>query len=283
MGFTTRAFRIQCVKYGAGFVFTPMEHSEKINFDKKTINNIKPVAEETPCGVQLVGSSEKSLINAVEKVEKFFPLIDLNFGCPSKKIIGSKSGAWFLKDLKKMRRIISSVASVTTKPVTVKTRIGFDSPQIEKIIKTIDVGGASAIIIHGRTVKQGYSGESNWELIKKAKKIASIPIVGNGDVKNAIQGKQLIEQGFSDFVMIGRNALGNPIVFSETVVKKTKTELLKEFIKLNETTGFNLTELKTQIIQFIKGMRGASKIRKELSEAKKISEIELILEKNFLT
>jgi tRNA-dihydrouridine synthase B len=277
LGFTNTAFRIQCKQYGAGFTYIPMEHSETINFNKKILNKLKPVSEEMPCGIQVVGHDEKSLINAIEKVEKFFPLIDLNFGCPSKRILSSHCGAWHLKNLKKMKEIISAVASITIKPVTIKTRIGFDKPETLKIMKAIDVGGASAITLHGRTATQGYSGKANWDEIKKAKKIACIPLIGNGDIENAEQGNKLIEQNYCDYAMIGRNALGNPTCFNINAVNKTKIELIKEFIKLNEKYGFKENELKIQLIQFIKGIRGASKIRKKLNESKKINEIEKAL------
>jgi tRNA-dihydrouridine synthase B len=279
LGFTNKTFRIQCKQYGAGFTYIPMEHSEKINFNKEILNKIKPVSEEMPCGIQLTGSDEKSLIKAIDKTEKFFSLIDLNFGCPSKKILSSHCGAYHLKDLKKMRKIISSIASITIKPVTVKTRIGFDKPETEKIIKALDVGGASAITLHGRTAKQGYSGKADWNEIKKAKKIACIPLIGNGDIENAEQGLNKIEEGFCDYAMIGRKALGNPICFSLNPVNKTKIDLIKEFIKLNEKYGFEENELKIQLIQFIKGIRGASRIRKKLNEAKTINEIETALKK----
>ncbi|MBN2127803.1 MAG: tRNA-dihydrouridine synthase family protein [Candidatus Diapherotrites archaeon] len=273
VGFTSRASRIQCKQYGAGFTYIPMEHSEAVNFNEEILKKLKPVKEELPCGIQLTGADEKSLIKAVEKVEKLVPLIDLNFGCPSKKILSSKCGAWHLKDLKKMKELISAVASVSNKPVTVKTRIGFDAPQTEKIMKAIDTGAASAITLHGRTVKQGYSGKADWNEIKKAKKLSCVPLIGNGDIENAEQGNKLIEQKYCDYVMIGRGALGNPICFSEIPMNKSKSELIKEFIKLNEIHGFDESELKTQLIQFIKGIRGASIIRKQLSEAKTIIEI----------
>jgi tRNA-dihydrouridine synthase B len=278
VNFTTRAFRVQCMQYGAGLCFTEMEHARTIKYNDNIVKKIKPVKEESPCGIQLVGANEKNFLEALERTEKFFPIIDLNFGCPSKKILGSHCGAWHLRNLKKMRQIIDSVCFATKKPVTVKTRLGFDRTETTKIVEMMNKTNVCALTLHGRTAKQGYNGSAKWDEIKKAKKNATMTVVGNGDIKTAEQGYDRIENGFCDFVMIGRAALSNPLVFA----KQTKTGIskktqVKDYLRLAEKQEESAGIVKLHLMQFTKGEKGSAKKRELLTKAKTIEEMKKII------
>lgn len=274
-GYTNKAFRVLCKEQGAGFSFTEMAHGVALTHNKEFLERIFPSKEEKPCGIQLVGENEKEFLEALELVEKKFDLIDLNFGCPANKILGANRGAAHLKNLKKMKEIINAVCGATKKPVTFKTRMGFEKIETEKIAEMANNTNAKSWTLHGRTVKQGYAGKANWAEIKKAHELSAIPLVGNGDIESAEQGIKLIEEGFCDYAMIGRNAIGNPKAFNlKNSNGAEMKDLLERFLFLSDKFSCNFTETKNNSMQFIKGFGGAGKIRKKISKTKKIEELQ---------
>ncbi|MFH1587940.1 MAG: tRNA-dihydrouridine synthase family protein [Candidatus Diapherotrites archaeon] len=284
VGYTNKAFRVLCKEQGAGFTFTEMTHGTALINNKEIKKEIIPSKEERPCGVQLVGENEKEFLQALELVEKEFDLIDLNFGCPANKILGSKRGAAHLKNLKKMKEIINAVCGATKKPVTFKTRIGFDKTETKKITELANSTNAKSWTLHGRTAKQGYTGKANWQEIKKAFELSEIPLTGNGDIESAKQGIKLIEQRFCNYAMIGRKAIGNPQVFdlnflnlSEEEKENKRKELLKRFLFLSKKFNCDFNETKLNAMWFFKGNYGAGKIRERISKSKEIDELKEII------
>lgn len=238
---TDSAFRQICKKHGADMVFTEFVASEAlIRNVQKTIDKMKFIPEERPIGIQLFGNDVNTMAESAKIIAQFKPdTIDINFGCPVKKIALKGSGAALLKDIPLMVEITKAIVNAVDIPVTVKTRLGWDQndkPIVEIVQRLQDVGVA-AVTIHARTRSQMYSGVADWTLIGVIKNMQSIkiPIIGNGDINSAEVAKQMFDKYGVDAIMIGRAAIGNPWIFSQ----------VKEY--LNKGIITNDVDLKTRI------------------------------------
>lgn len=218
---TYKPFRWMCKKYGADVMYTEFVSSEALIRDvKKSKTKMVLYDFDRPVAIQIYGHSIESMVHAAKVAEEFQPdFIDLNFGCPMKKIIRHGACSALLRDLPKMQEMAAAVVSAVNLPVTAKTRLGWDSsdlPIVEVALRLQDVG-ISALAIHGRTREQLYTGEADWTLIGKVKNNPQIkiPIIGNGDVTGGPKAKRLLEQTGVDGLMIGRAAIGRPWIFRE--------------------------------------------------------------------
>ena len=179
-GINDTAFRMLCKRYGAGLVYTEMINANAIfNKNKATLKKLNFVEEERPIAVQLFGANLKMLESAAVIAEEKADIIDINLGCPDLKVLNQGCGAALLKRPKRISEIIKAVVNKVSIPVTAKIRIGTDSIKIARLIED---AGASAIAVHARTVRQGYSGKADWSKIREIKEAVNIPIIGNGDV-----------------------------------------------------------------------------------------------------
>ncbi|MBW2965449.1 tRNA-dihydrouridine synthase family protein, partial [Candidatus Woesearchaeota archaeon] len=172
LGVNCTAFRLMCHDFGAGLVYSPMIHSTGLVKGEKNRDIwLDFVKEERPLAIQLIGRDPQMMVESLQYIEPFADIIDLNFGCPDKDILGQKMGAYFSKHPEQMTKIISAVAGGTNKPVTAKIRIGWDSQHLNHCAaaKIVEDAGAAAIAVHGRTMKQQYSGKANWNSIKQVK------------------------------------------------------------------------------------------------------------------
>jgi len=216
---TDRAFRLICKRLGADMVYTEFTSSEALIRDiPKAFKKIGISEEERPIGIQIFGSLEESMAEAARKVEAFSPdFIDINGGCWSKKHVGRGECAALLKDLPRFERIVKATVNATKLPVTVKTRLGWDTESIVilEAAKMIEQSGAKALTVHCRTRNQAYKGEADWQWLEKIKKVISIPLIGNGDINSPEDVKRMFETG-CDGVMIGRGAISNPWIFQQT-------------------------------------------------------------------
>jgi tRNA-dihydrouridine synthase B len=234
------AFRLLCKKNGAGLIYTQMIDSDKLvnrDDDIKVFLNLLKI--ERPVSVQLIGSNIKNLVESVKIVEPYADIIDYNVGCILEEYLNKKCGGFLLKDLDKLKLIVTTLVNSTKKPVTCKIRIGWDAQNINavKVCEMLKECGVSAIAIHGRTVEQKYGKKVNWTIMKQVKeKVKGIPIIANGDVTSYNEGEELLKKTGCDFVMIGREAKYAPWVFNKNFVKTNeniKKEIL-EFIDLYE-------------------------------------------------
>ena len=207
---------------GCGFAVTELISADAIvRGNKKTFEMLRGIDDVSiPVGVQLFGSNAEVMAEAAKKVVDLYkvPFIDINMGCPVPKVaIKNSAGSALLKDLDKVREIVSVVVSSVSVPVTVKIRSGWDSEHINavSVAKVCEKAGASAIAVHGRTRAQGYSGCANWNIIKDVKDNVGIPVIGNGDVKTVFDAKRMFDETGCDAIMIGRATLGNPWIFKE--------------------------------------------------------------------
>jgi len=217
-GVNCTAFRLLCKENGAALIYTQMIDVDIINqkntYEIERFLNIQP--QEHPITIQLIGSKKESLIHAVRKVEPFADIIDLNIGCIEPDYIAKGTGAFLLKDPKKLEGLFTMIKQTTNKPVTAKIRIGWDSQSINavKVSEILEQAGASAICIHGRTAEQKYAGKTNWTIMKQVKEKLNIPVIANGDITTLESGEVLLSKTGCDLVMIGREAMHRPWVFS---------------------------------------------------------------------
>ncbi|MFH0970868.1 MAG: tRNA-dihydrouridine synthase family protein [Candidatus Diapherotrites archaeon] len=276
-GISTLPFRLLCKELGASLTYTEFASAIAIArnmsgnaSNNKVFNRIETVKEEHPVGVQLFAPEEKDLITAIEFVERDFDIIDINFGCPSPKMAGGGCGAYLLKRPEKIVSLVKAAVSVSTKPVTCKLRMGWDVPVLHTFVKKIENAGVKGIALHARTAKQGYSGKSDWEYIKKIKSMLSIPLIGNGDIHSAEEVLEKIEENYCDLVMIGRAAWHDPNIFSEVGGKKSlpRLELLTRYFELCEHYPVtDLTDIRTQVVGMLSGMKRAKITRVRVMKA----------------
>jgi nifR3 family TIM-barrel protein len=229
---TDMPFRSLCKEFGADLLITEFISSEALirEAGKSTIK-MKFGEDERPVGIQIFGDSVESMRKAAIIAESFQPdFIDLNFGCPVKKVVVKGGGAALLNDLPKMTAMTDAVVRAVKIPVTAKTRLGWDdsSRNIMEIAEQLQDAGIKAISIHGRTRAQLYGGQADWTLIGKVKENPriSIPVFGNGDITSAVIAKEMKDRYGVDGLMIGRAAVGNPWIFRECKAYLTTGELI---------------------------------------------------------
>ncbi len=235
-GINCTAFRMLCKENGAGLIYTQMIDADLISGKKpeevKQFLNIQEM--ERPVTVQLIGSEKNVLVKAVQAVERFADIIDLNVGCIEEDYLQKGSGAALLKDLPKLESIIRKMVDATEKPVSAKIRIGWDNQHINgvAVAQLVENSGVFALCVHGRTADQGYAGKVNWTIMKQIKQKLKIPVIANGDVTSYYDGLSLLQKTGCDLVMIGRQAQHCPWVFQDKPVD-IKQQILR-FIELYE-------------------------------------------------
>ncbi len=284
-GVTDVAFRALCKRYGAGITYTEFVSSSAIvrgNKDSLKMLEVDPI--EKPVAVQLFGNSVEEVVEAARMLENKFDIIDVNCGCPAWKVVKSGAGSAMLNNPEKIGEFVSKLSSSISKPVTIKIRIGISDTNINaiEVAKSAEEAGASAIAIHGRTQKQGYSGKANWEIIKKVKESINIPVIGNGDIFSPEDFKEKLEYSNVDAIMIARGAIGNPYIFKQindyiktgTYDKKDKIEQFFEYLELAKKYNLSYQTIKGHAISFTKGMEGGAKIREEIGKLDNVNNIE---------
>ena len=281
-GITDRAFRIICEKFDPGLVCTEMISAKGLYYDdSKTKQLLNMKDEKHPIAVQIFGSDVQSMGYAAEYISKYADIIDINMGCPAPKVVKNGDGSKLLLDLDKAKSIIEEVVRKSNVPVTVKFRKGWDNNNIVAVemAKIAEQAGASAITIHGRTRSEFYSGVADWEIIKKVKESVKIPVIGNGDIKNASDAKKIFDQTCVDGIMIGRGTLGNPWIFEQikselnnevfNISNSEKLSLILEQLNLeieDKTEKVAIMEMRKHISWYIKNTKDASKIRDKINQ-----------------
>ena len=214
-------FRALCKEGGADVVYTEFISSEGLIRDAaKSVQKLDIYEKERPVGIQIFGANLESMLRSVEIVEASKPdIIDINFGCPVKKVVSKGAGAGILKDIPLMVKLTEAMAKHTSLPITVKTRLGWDDSSIKivEVAERLQDAGAKALSIHGRTRAQMYKGDANWQLISNVKnnQRMHIPIFGNGDVNTPERAKEMRDEYGLDGAMIGRASIGNPWFFNQ--------------------------------------------------------------------
>ena len=218
---TDIGFRLLCKRFGVSMVYTEFVSAEAlVRSIKSTVSKLTICEEERPVGIQIYGRDVASMVEAAQIVAQSKPnVIDLNFGCPVKKVAGKGAGAGMLQNIPLMLEITREVVKAVHIPVTVKTRLGWDASHliITDLAEQLQDCGIEALTIHGRTRSQMYTGKADWTLIGEVKKNPRIhiPIIGNGDITSAEEAKQAFETYGVDGVMVGRASFGCPWIFKE--------------------------------------------------------------------
>lgn len=266
---TDIAFRLMCKRFGADMVYTEFVSSDALirNVDK-TQQKLTVAEEERPVAIQIYGKEVNAMVEAARICEDARPdLIDINFGCPVKKVAGKGAGAGMLRNIPLMLEITREVVKAVNIPVTVKTRLGWDAENkiIVDLAEQLQDCGIAALSIHGRTRAQMYTGEADWTLIGEVKNNPRmyIPIIGNGDVTSAEACKQRFDRYGVDGVMIGRGSIGRPWIFREVKHYLTTGEQLPD-----EPFSWYLDVLKQQVTQSVERLderRGILHIRRHLA------------------
>jgi len=290
--YTDLAFRLICRKYGASLAYTEQVSAIALSKEnRKTLKLIKTNKDDKPISLQLSGRNKDILLEVIKKYEKDYDFIDLNFGCPSKKIVKCGYGAALLKEKDYVKELLEYLSSNMKKPLTVKMRSGFKKNEALELVKVME-DYVDTIAIHARTREQGYKGKADWDIIKQVKENVSVPVIGNGDVTSPEKALEMLNYTKCDNVMIGRAAMGNPFIFEQcndyyknekykkySLEDKKKAffeyyELLKKFDLLN------LGLFKAQSLEFFKGYKGSKDFKTQIVMLKKIDEI-IEMVKNF--
>lgn len=298
-GVSNRPFRVLAVNQGAAVTYTEMVSSEGIIRNQhKTKEYMYFKNDEQPIGIQLFGANPEVMKEAAAITrDEFKPdLIDINFGCPVKKVVNKNGGSAVLRDLKLTEDIIrATVEGAAPIPVTIKIRTGWDDshPVFDKIGPIAQEAGAKAITMHARSRAKGFSGEADWSSIRILKQTVDIPVIGNGDIHTAVDVKRMIDETGCDGVMIGRAAMGNPFIFKqinhyletgellEKPTTREKIEMARLHARLMEEQYGNergAKMMRRYLGWYVKGFRGATELRPFLFQVETINDIDNVFE-----
>lgn len=281
------AFRNMCLKAGAGLVCSEMVSSKALHYkNQKTEELLETFERDRPTAVQIFGHEPEIMAEACANplLDKF-DIIDINMGCPARKIISNGDGSALLKDFELARNIIKECVKATEKPITVKFRIGFDEDEniAVKFAKMCEEAGASAITVHGRTTSQGYAGKVDYETIRMVKQAVNIPVFANGDCRSKEDYFKILELTKADGVAIGRAAVGNPEIFSEITGKEFDMQKLEQikfhYEELMKVYGerFTVKYMRSHLAGYLSGKYKNSQILVKLLKIEKYTEILAIL------
>jgi nifR3 family TIM-barrel protein len=294
-GINDMAFRLLCRENGAGAVYTEMVAANAISKNHKACEfMLNSISKERPVILQLFGQNADHFAHAAKIITEkhHFDAIDINFGCPATKIIKEGAGSALMNRPNKIAEIIYKTVNATNLPVTAKLRAGINFKNIvaPKLAKIIEDNGAAAVAIHGRVAIQGYAGKANWQYIKDVRDAVQIPVIGNGDITSPETAKQMIEETGCDYLMIGRGARGNPLLFKQcddylktgkydVYTPHDQVQMFYKYLAHAKKLNVNFSYVKVQANYFTKGIRGGALIRDKVAQIKTFEELEELFAK----
>lgn len=285
-GVTDKAFRILAREAECGLIYTEMVSATALHFNSERTRNMLDISGETgPTTIQIFGNKPDLIKEAALMAQEAgADIVDINMGCPAPKVVKNFEGCALMRDMELAGKIIDAVAGCLDIPLTVKIRKGWDENSVNAIelAKIAEKNGAAAVGIHGRTREQFYSGQADWEIIRRVKQEVSIPVIGNGDIFEPEDSIRMLSETGCDGVMIGRGALGNPWLFKRTVqLLQTgqaspapnhleKINMAKRHLALmvkikGEQTA--VKEMRKHIAWYIKGLRDSTTVRELINKA----------------
>lgn len=306
-GVTTSAFRTICLEMGVGLVYAEMVSDKGLAYgNEKTKKMIEIEKDEHPIAMQIFGNSKETITNAAKLILETTPvdIIDVNMGCPVNKVVKNGSGSALLKNPMQIYDIVKSLKDNVNVPVTIKIRAGFDHQHIncDEVTKLACQAGVDAIAIHGRTRSDFYTGKANLDYIRMVKDIASVPVIGNGDIVDIESANQMLEVTHVDGLMIGRGCLGNPWIFQNLIHYNQYKEilpalspatildtLLEHARRLMEIKGEHIAmiEMRTHAAWYLKQIPMTKQYRVAIVKIKTYQELEeicqAILNRNYLS
>ncbi|WP_310599846.1 tRNA dihydrouridine synthase DusB [Desulfobulbus sp.] len=286
-GYSDLPFRLLCREFGAALCVSEMVSCHGLIFDQqKTHELLLTVPEERPFTVQLFGSDPEIMARATAIVTELpVDLIDINMGCPVRKVVKKGCGAALMKEPGRAEAIIRAVCAHSTLPVTVKFRSGWNNEHIiaPAFASMAENAGAAAVVVHGRTWAQGFGGKADWGVIRAVKNTVSIPVIGNGDVLTRADGLAMLAATGCDGVMVGRGALANPWLFGpddRPISLAGRIPLIQRYLQLAQRflpLPKVLFKVKNQTAKLLTGVSGAARMRQALYACDRIEEIVAVL------
>ena len=298
-GVTDMAYRILVHELGCPFVYTEMVSVNGINYrNERTLRMLRTDARERPLALQLFGNAPEAVARAAAYVESLgvADVIDFNMGCPAPKIVKNGEGSALMREPKRAREILRALRRAVRLPVTLKIRKGWDEAHVNavEIARLAEDAGVDAVAVHGRTREQFYSGQADWDIIRAVKQGVRIPVIANGDVRNAGDLSRILAATGADGVMIGRAAQGNPWLFrelaaflktGETPAPPTAEEkralILRHLDMLIETKGSHIgpREMRKHATWYTRGMKNSARLRELFNRAETREDFSSIMEK----
>lgn len=290
-GYSDVGFRSLCASYGAGLTVTEMVSAKGLNYNNPNSEVLLATTKgESPVAVQLFGSEPQQIFKACQNqlLDKF-DIIDINMGCPVKKITSNSEGSALMKSPSLITELVRAAVEGGKRPVTVKLRSGFeiDSPNVVECAIAAERGGASAVTVHPRFRTQFYSGKADWSLIAEVKKAVKIAVIANGDIVNKESAKEVKELTNCDAFMIARGALGKPYIFSELAGKSYKISLKDDIITQIEIMKMFMPErvvannMKMHLCYYAKNISNPKAVRVAITSVKTLDDLLGVVDKFF--
>ena len=300
-GVTDLPFRLICKEQGAGLLCMEMVSAKAVHYNNKNTEALMEIhPEEMPVSLQLFGSEPDVMSETAARIEERpFAILDINMGCPVPKVVNNHEGSALMKDPKLAGEIIYAVSHAIQKPVTVKIRKGFDEDSVNAVemAKVAEENGAAAVAVHGRTREQYYSGKADWDIIRQVKEAVHIPVIGNGDVTDAVSAKRMLEETGCDGIMVGRASRGNPWIFREinsyldtgiiperpTGQEVCDTILRHARLQLEYKGEYTaVREMRKHVAWYTTGYPHSARLRQLVNEIETIAELEESIRRIFL-
>lgn len=299
-GVSDMPFRLICSMKGAGMVCSEMISAKAILYNNKKTEELMAVADgEAPLSLQLFGNDPQIISEIAKRIEdRPFSILDINMGCPVPKVVNNREGSALMKDPLLVGRIVEATAKAIKKPVTIKIRKGFDDNHVNavEVAHIAQESGAAAVTVHGRTREQYYEGKADWDIIAAVKSALSIPVIGNGDVVDALSAKKMFDYTGCDGIAVGRAARGNPFIFSDiitylsegTIAARPDISTLKDMIFFHldlmvKVKGeyIAIREMRKHVAWYTAGYPNSSSLRRRINMVETKEEMRTLIEEEF--
>ncbi len=296
-GVTDIAYREICVECGCGLTYTEMVSSKGLHYNSENTEKLMKISKkEAPAAIQIFGREPFFMAEACEKYindNDDFAIVDINMGCPVKKVVKNGEGSALMKEPKVAAEIVKRMKAVSKKPVTAKFRLGFDSENINcvEFAKVLEAAGVDAVAVHGRTREQMYEGKANWDFIADVKKAVSIPVIANGDIFTVQDAMKVKEVTNCDGIMIARGVKGNPWLFKQIndylkdkpITIPNELQIIEMIMKhytlavkyLGEDKA--IRDMRKHTMWYIKGLHGCTDIKEKINKTCSFDEVMNIL------